>query len=173
MIVDRYILGPLSTNCYIIKKGNNCLVVDPACNSKTIIREISNLNLVGILITHYHFDHVGALENLQKHYNVPIFDYSTKHKNVENFDFEIIHNPGHSSDSVSFYFKEEKIMFVGDFIFRGTIGRTDLETGNMEEMLNSIEMIKKYNDDIILYTGHGDITNLGYEKINNSFFKEL
>ena len=72
---------------------------------------------------------------------------------------------------MSFYFKEENIMFVGDFIFKETIGRTDLETGNMEEMLKSIEMIKEYDDSIILYPGHGPLTTLGYEKLNNIYFK--
>ena len=80
--------------------------------------------------------------------NENIYDYNTKEFNVENFNFEIIHNPGHTSDSVTFYFKEENVMFVGDFIFKETIGRTDLETGNMIEMQKSINMIKKYDDNI-------------------------
>lgn len=171
MKIKRLILGPLSTNVYLIEKDNNCLIIDPACNSETIKREIGNLNLIGILITHYHFDHIGALENLKKYYNVPVYDYSTNEIDIESFDFDIIRNPGHTSDSVTFYFKNEKIMFVGDFIFKESIGRTDLETGNMEEMLKSIKMIKKYDDDIILYPGHGDSTTLGYEKLNNTYFK--
>lgn len=170
MIVKRLILGPLSTNGYLIIKDNNCLIVDPAYNFEIIKKEIGNLNLNGILITHYHFDHIGALEQLKQNYNVPVYDYRTNDINVENFDFEIIHNPGHTSDSVTFYFKEENIMFVGDFIFKETIGRTDLETGNMFEMQRSLNMIKKYNDNIILYPGHGDSTTLGYEKVNNIYF---
>ena len=170
MIIKRLVLGPLSTNCYLIIKDNDCLIVDPADNVEIIKKELNNFNLVGILITHYHFDHIGALEELKKHYNVPIYDYSNNNINVENFHFEIIHNPGHTSDSVTFYFKDEKIMFVGDFIFKETIGRTDLDTGNMLEMQVSLNMIKKYDDDIILYPGHGESTTLGYEKVNNVYF---
>lgn len=170
MIVKRFILGELSTNVYLIQKDNECLIVDPACNFEFIKQIIGDLKLVGILITHYHFDHIGALNELQKYYNVSVFDNNNDLNNLSNFSFEIIHNPGHSSDSVSFYFKEEKMMFVGDFIFKDTIGRTDLETGSMEEMLKSLDMIKKYDDDITLYPGHGDITTLKQEKLNNIYF---
>jgi len=170
MKVKKLILGPLQTNTYIIEKNGKCLIVDPAYDFNTIKSEIGNLNLVGILITHYHFDHIGALDELIKYYNVPIYDY--KSNNSSSFYFEIIHNPGHTSDSVTFYFKKKQIMFVGDFIFKETIGRTDLETGNMEEMLKSIDMIKKYDNDIILYPGHGSSTTLGYEKTNNFYFKK-
>ena len=170
MIVKKLVLGPLSTNCYLIIKDSNCLIVDPADNIETIKKELTSLNLIGILVTHYHFDHIGALEELKQHYNVPIYDYSTDNINVENFDFKIIHNPGHTSDSVTFYFKNEKIMFVGDFIFKETIGRTDLETGNMLDMQESLNMIKKYDDDTILYPGHGESTTLVYERHNNVYF---
>ena len=170
MIIKRLILGPLSTNCYLIIKDNNCLIVDPADNVEIIKKELTDLNLIGILITHYHFDHIGALEELKKYYNVPIYDYRTDNINVENFGFEIISNPGHTTNSVTFYFKDEKIMFVGDFIFKETIGRTDLETGNMIDMQKSLNMIKKYADNIILYPGHGENTTLGYEKVNNIYF---
>lgn len=171
MIVRKLILGPLSTNCYLIIRDNNCLIVDPAYDFDTIKKEIKDLNLIGILVTHYHFDHIGALNSLKQNYNVPIYDYNTKEFNVENFNFEIIHNPGHTSDSVTFYFKEENVMFVGDFIFKETIGRTDLETGNMIEMQKSINMIKKYDDNIVIYPGHGESTTLEYEKLNNVYFK--
>lgn len=171
MIVKRLILGPLSTNCYLIIKDNKCLIVDPADNIEIIKKELKCLNLVGILITHYHFDHIGALEQLKQYYNVPIYDYNKDNINVEKFNFDIIHNPGHTNDSVTFYFKDEKIMFVGDFIFKGTIGRTDLETGNMFDMQTSLNTIKKYDNDILLYPGHGESTTLGYEKFNNIYFK--
>ena len=171
MIVKRYVLGELANNVYLVQKGDECLIVDPACNFDFIKSIIGGLKLVGILVTHYHFDHIGALGELKKHYNTSIFDNNNDLNTLENFDFEIIHNPGHSSDSVSFYFKEEKCMFVGDFIFKGIIGRTDLETGSMEEMLKSLDAIKKYDDNILLYPGHGDITKLGYEKLNNIYLK--
>ena len=61
-------------------------------------------------------------------------------------------------------------MFVGDFIFKGSIGRCDLPTGSMEEMKKSLERIKEYKDDILIYNGHGEDTTLGAEKANNPYF---
>ena len=65
----------------------------------------------------------------------------------------------------------ENNMFVGDFIFKNSIGRTDLEGGNEEDMKKSIEKIRQYSDEITLYPGHGQKTDLGEEKKNNLFFQ--
>lgn len=64
-------------------------------------------------------------------------------------------------------------MFVGDFIFRLGIGRWDLPTGNIKDMLLSIEKIKKYPNDITIYPGHGESTTLGYEKENNEYLCQI
>ena len=65
--------------------------------------------------------------------------------------------------------KEDKVMFIGDFIFKESIGRCDLPTGSLQEMNNSIEKLLKLDDDITLYTGHYDTTTLGYERTNNPY----
>ena len=62
-------------------------------------------------------------------------------------------------------------MFTGDFLFFNTIGRCDLEGGDEQEMLESIEKIKEYEDDIVVYPGHGPSTVLGREKVYNPYFK--
>ena len=92
-----------------------------------------------------------------------------KNYKIENFSFDVIYTFGHTSDSVTYYFKEEKIMFTGDFIFKNSIGRTDLG-GNSNDMKNSINKIKKYSDNIKIYPGHGDTTSLIDEKANNVYF---
>ena len=86
------------------------------------------------------------------------------------FKFETIITKGHKDDCITYYFRDNQMMFVGDFIFKGSIGRCDLEGGNYDEMLKSIELIKKYDDDIKVYPGHGDETTLLYEKQNNPYF---
>ena len=73
-------------------------------------------------------------------------------------------------DSVSFYFYDDKAMFVGDFVFLDSIGRCDLDGGNFSLMRESINKIKTYSNDIMLYPGHGSKTLLGYEKENNYYF---
>ena len=169
--IKRIITGNLEENCYILVNNQNALVIDPGDDFHLIKEELKNLNLIGILITHYHFDHVGALSNLLEYKKVPIYDYNLEEKkyNIKNFEFEIIKTKGHKEDSVTFYFKNELIMFTGDFIFKGTIGRTDLDGGNMKEMQESIEKIKRYNKEIILYPGHGELTTIE-EEINNNYF---
>jgi len=169
--IKRIITGDLLENCYILVEDNNVLVVDPGSDIEKILKEIKNYNLVGILITHYHFDHVGVLNDLIKYREVPIYNFkSDKNINIDNFSFEIIKTPGHTSDSVTFYFKKYNTMFTGDFIFKRTIGRTDLETGSFTEMKKSIEKIKNYDANIILYPGHGDDTTLEEEIKYNYFF---
>lgn len=172
MIVETLVLGELDTNCYLLRKDNKVIVIDPADEVDKIINKIGNDKLVGIIIPHNHFDHVGALKKLKKHFNAKVYDKNNlneKEYDIEDFNFKIIYTPGHTDDSISVYFEKEKIMFVGDFIFKNSIGRTDLG-GNMKDMINSISMIKKYND-VTIYPGHGEITDIESEKYNNYYFK--
>lgn len=151
MQIKNIKVGPLETNCYILNNGNGCIVIDPGDDYNNIIREIGTNTLKFILVTHYHDDHIGALEKLSKNYNAPIYDYNNleeKKYNIDGYNFEVIYTPGHKSDSISIYFYEYNFMFTGDFLFKGTIGRTDLETGSMEDMEHSLIKISKYRDTI-------------------------
>ena len=160
MKIDRVIVGPLETNCYIISKDNKCLVIDPGDEYERIKSAIGDKKILGVFITHYHFDHIGALNYFDKKLILNKSNLEEKEYNIDNFNFEIIYTPGHKEDLICIYFKEEKIMFTGDFIFKGAIGRTDLEGGNPIDMINSLNKIKKYNKDIIIYPGHGESTTL-------------
>lgn len=175
MKIKKIVTGSLEENCYILINDNDCLVIDPGDDFYKIKEEIKDLNLLAILVTHHHFDHVGALSELLNYKNVQIYDYNLEEKEhkINKFKFDIIKTPGHTNDSITFYFKEENVMFTGDFVFKGTIGRTDFPTGDMDTMLDSIEKIKKYDKNIILYPGHGDDTTIDYEINNNYFFNNL
>ena len=184
MIIKKIETGFLKENCYILIKNNNALIIDPGDDYELIINEINNYNIVGILITHAHFDHIGALSELVEKYNVPIYynnenseiNYDSvitieeKKYSISDFKFEVIYTKGHRNDLCTFYFYDDNVMFTGDFIFRGTVGRTDLEYSDPNEMKKSIEKIKKYGDDIVIYPGHGEDTTIGYEKENNVYF---
>ena len=121
-------------------------------------------NVVEIIVTHHHFDHVGALDEIKKYFKLE--------ENVKSgmFNYEVIETSGHTSDSRSIYFKNEKVMFTGDFLFYRSIGRTDLDTGSDIDMIKSLEKISKYPDDIVIYPGHGPKTSLGKEKQNFKYY---
>ncbi len=85
-------------------------------------------------------------------------------------EFKIIHTPGHSPGSVCFVDEENKIIFGGDCVFKGSIGRTDLWKGDMDVLLDSINnKIFKYADDFTIYPGHYEETTIGEEKRSNPF----
>ena len=177
MEIKKIVTGALEENCYVLSKDGTCLIVDPGSDSKNIKELVGTDKIIGVLVTHAHFDHIGALRDfLNSNRRLKIFKKSnlTDMKEVEvgAFKFIPIMTPGHSSDSVTFYFKEDNAMFVGDFIFRDTVGRCDLPTGSSEEMDKSIKKIKTYDDSIALYPGHGDETTLGREKQYNLYFIE-
>lgn len=172
MKIEIVKVGYLEENCYIISKDDKCIVVDPGDEADRIISIIGNKQVLGILITHHHFDHIGAVEDIKNKYSVNVYDYSNLKEGIntiENFTFEVIYNPGHTNDSVSYYFKEDNCMFVGDFIFKSSIGRCDLG-GNILDMEKSISKLKELKENIILYPGHGDSTTLDIEKENNPYF---
>lgn len=160
MNIKTIVVGQLQENCYIIENNNKCIIIDPGDEASKIIDNII-YPVVGILITHYHFDHVGALEILKEKYNIEENNF-----NIKDFNFEVINTPGHTSDSKTFYFKADDVMFVGDFIFKNSIGRMDLPTGSKKDMKKSLDMIFKYPEDTIIYPGHGDSTTLKNEKEN-------
>lgn len=172
MKVERVETGYLKENCYVISIGNQLLVIDPGDDFLKIKSLIGNRKVLGVLITHYHFDHVGALQEVMDLYKVPVIDYrSNKSQSIGPFKFEIIKTPGHKEDCVTYYFKDDEIMFVGDFIFKDSIGRCDLDGGNVSDMKKSIDKIKKYDKKIVMYPGHGDKTSLEYELKNNIYMK--
>jgi glyoxylase-like metal-dependent hydrolase (beta-lactamase superfamily II) len=189
MNIEKIVVGTLEENCYLIIKDNNLLIVDPGDEFNKIKEKIDSLNkkVVGVLITHAHFDHIGALEEVLKEYNTNLYynnvnneisyekliDLEEKEYNIENFNFKTIFTSGHRNDLVTYYFYEENIMMTGDFLFRLSIGRTDLEYSNYDDMIKSINKIKKYDDEIIIYPGHGPYSTLGFEKENNMYLKEI
>ena len=160
MEINKVVVGMLETNCYILKKNNKCLVIDPGDEHDKIEKIIGNNEVVGVIITHYHFDHIGALNKFDETIILDRHNLEEKEYNISNFKFDVIYTPGHKEDSITIYFKEDKIMFTGDFIFKGAIGRTDLKGGNDIDMINSLNKIDKYDKDIIIYPGHGDKTTL-------------
>lgn len=176
MKIDIIKVGELQTNCYMLSIDNDVLLIDPGDEYEKINNKIKNKNLVGILITHRHFDHVGALNELINNYNAKVYDFNNlkeEEYKINNFKFKVIYTKGHTDDSITFYFYEDNVMFCGDFLFKDSIGRCDFGNSSIQEMKKSIDKIRKYEDNIVLYPGHGPKTVLGYEKENNYFFNNM
>ncbi len=93
---------------------------------------------------------------------------------VGNLRFKILHCPGHTRGHVVFAEETEKAVFVGDCLFEGSIGRTDLPGGNFEQLMDSINTkILPLGDNFTVYSGHGSETTIGREKATNPFLTGL
>ena len=150
MEIKSVVTGFLDENCYVLINNGKCLIIDPG-DEYHKIKKIVDDNKV-----------LGVRSNLEE-----------KEYEIGDFKFQCIFTPGHSKDSVTFYFKDSNAMFDGDFIFKESIGRCDLPGGSEKEMKDSLRKILEYNNDIKLYPGHYQDTTLGYEKENNAFIKEM
>lgn len=201
----RLELGPIGTNCYILYEQNNGVIVDPGGDSDEIIDTLTSLEVApeAILLTHAHFDHIGAVEKIRNYYQIPVYlhdaewewpetptlngsayfpvgtvtagpaDHRLKEGELllQHFRFEVKHTPGHSPGSVSFINHENKLAISGDALFKQGIGRTDLAGGNMEELLASIEeKLFSLSGEFLVLPGHGPVTKIGDERVNNPFF---
>ena len=176
MNVKRVVNGFLEENCYIVTNDKDeCLVIDPGSEGERIIDfiKMSGSKVLGILVTHYHFDHIGALEQLMSAFEIDkVIDYKSEGKcALGDFEFEVILNFGHTLDSASFYFEKEKVIFTGDFIFKDTIGNYNKE--DEEEMIRSLKAFVNMPGDIIIYPGHGKSTSTTYEVNNNPYLRGL
>lgn len=84
--------------------------------------------------------------------------------------FKALHVPGHSPGSVAFYFEDEGCVFVGDVLFKGSIGRTDLPKGDYATLIRSIQnRLLPLPDSTVIYSGHGPTTTIAEEKANNPY----
>lgn len=174
MEIKKVITGVLDENCYVLIKNNTAIIIDPGDDYLDIKEAIGENKVLAVLITHSHFDHIGALRNFLTKRSIKIFKKSSleeKEYTIGDFKFKCIYTPGHSKDSVSFFFEENNCMFVGDFVFKESIGRTDLPGGDNNDMKESLNKLLTFNESITLYPGHDDETTLKYEKEHNPYLK--
>lgn len=169
MKIEKVSVGYLKTNCYVLGKDDEVLVIDPGDEGEKIIELINGRRVVGIIITHHHFDHIGALEFVKEKTGAQVYDISSlkegKNK-IGSFEFSCLLTKGHKEDEISLYFEKDNALFCGDFIFKDSIGRWDLPGGSIEDMKKSIEFILSFPLDMQIYPGHGEPTTLKAEKDN-------
>lgn len=172
MKIERFVCGYLEENAYLlINETNEALLIDPG-SEKEIDKYIEDnkISLKAILITHYHFDHTGALDYFKEKYNTKVYDINNVGLNkISGFIFDVYETKGHTDDSCSFYFEEINSLFTGDFLFKESIGRYDFENSSFQDMMKSIDWVKTMHESVKVYPGHGEETNLKYEFNHNEF----
>lgn len=198
MEIMRFSLGNLKSNCYILSEADKAIIIDPGYESDDVIRYIikQNLTLEAIYITHGHFDHVGGVKQLKDQFNctvyAPIKDkiwmgkssynqlgyeipVDTWVKDGDTFEaigllFTIYETPGHSEGST--VLSVDHILFSGDTLFYQSIGRTDIPLSDPQAIYRSVKRIYQlFDEDIMVYPGHGRTTDIGHEKKFNPFVR--
>ena len=188
-----YILSNDNKEAIIIDPGLGFDLIDGYLKSE-------NLSPIAVLATHAHIDHIASANDCIKNYNIPFYicrgnsimldhydvmkgymhvdsekpqvshwiEETDKKLTVGSFKFNVNYNPGHSPGCMSF--EIDSLIFCGDLIFKGSIGRTDLQTSNPAHMEKSLEMfVNSFDVNSTLLPGHREITTLDYELKTNPF----
>ncbi len=207
MIVKQVELSDiLVTNAYfyIDETTKHGFLIDPGAEAEKLLAiiEDNGWTIEKILLTHGHFDHIGAVEEIYRALKVPYFahpeaqayltdsqlnlsayfgnpiilnnaQYITDHNVMLSSNpevkLEVISTPGHTQDAVVYYDAANHIAFVGDTIFKNSIGATHFPGGDMSQLLQSIKQkVLTLPDDTVLYSGHSESTTVAAEKKNFS-----
>lgn len=202
----KLVVGQLQENCFILFDENkDAFVVDPGGSSENIIEAIekNSLNIKYILLTHGHFDHVGAVAALVEKYKAPVY-LSKKDRaflespkevrasafgmQIEAADVDVFVKDG---DEIPFSggtikvietpghtlgsvcYLFENYLFAGDTLFNGSIGRTDFPESDHSLMVESLKKLKKLDDEIYVLSGHGPESQMSYEKMTNPYLRQV
>lgn len=194
------------SNTYLVGNENEFVIIDPSVDIRNILyiirKSFSKSKLVGIVLTHGHYDHFVSIEEVQKQFSVPVYiskEDLPKLTNLNlscgfffgltslpkinniiplqqdlklgNLNFKVINTPGHTSGSVCL--KIEDALFTGDTLFNDGVGRTDLPTGNVNKLNESLKLLMKMDESLKVYPGHGPSSTIGYEKNYNYYYNYI
>ena len=188
-------LGAYQTNCYIIhdEASTSCCVIDPGYEADLVLSKLDPLGLTleAILLTHGHFDHVGAVKELAAETGCavylhpedltmppmmtagPLYYTNTYAEgtrlSLAGLDIAVLHTPGHTPGSVCLLV--ENTIFSGDTLFQGSCGRTDLPGGDWATITKSLHRLAALEGNFWVYPGHGGSTTLRDEKRYNPYMR--
>jgi hydroxyacylglutathione hydrolase len=207
MDIRGFTVGPVQENTWIARRDDaaQALLIDPGDEPDRLTDAIAALGVTieAILITHCHFDHVGAVAPLARATGAPVhcpagevqwlehivafpgvgpYEGYTPEKTVSGgdrlqlagFDIDVLSTPGHSPDHVTYSIAGEQVIFSGDVLFQSSIGRTDLPGSDHATLMRSIAtLLDTLPDDTRVIPGHMGTTTLGRERATNPFLREL
>ena len=207
MIIKKLVVGPLEENSYVVadEVSKEAVVIDPGDEPDRImdIIESNGFNVRAVICTHGHFDHVGAVGDINKATGARVMMHKDESEtygmakdqaafwgyNVDDLPeperflkdgdeikvggmvFRVMHAPGHSPGGICLY--GEGVLFSGDTMFQGSIGRTDFPGGSIDRLRESFKRLIELPVDTRVYSGHGPETTIGREKRENFFMSEL
>ena len=202
MLIKALPLGAYETNCYIVtdEKTLECAVIDPGADAGCLLDylESNRLTVRFVLLTHAHFDHVGAVPQLLEETDAVLFMHKSDDRaaiggssgemfcapegtqyfsegdqiSVGGLTFSVLETPGHTPGSVCFLCTDaggDRVLFSGDTLFRDSCGRTDFLLGSTEDMFRSLKRLAEMPGDCEVYPGHGFSTTLDRERAVNYF----
>jgi glyoxylase-like metal-dependent hydrolase (beta-lactamase superfamily II) len=197
MLIETFTIGGLSTNCYVVssRETKDAILIDPGLDlifeADPIFDYIAEAGLkVNLIVnTHGHSDHINGDAIFQEKYNVPICIHRLDAASLavlENMNFpptvlldegsliqfgneslKVMHTPGHTPGSICLV--GERLVFTGDTLFAGGIGRTDFPGGSDSDMQASLQKLQSLPDYFLIYPGHGPTSIIGEEKRVNPF----
>ena len=188
-------LGAYQTNCYLVwgEDSDTCVVIDPGYAPDTVLDAAKKLGkkISAILLTHGHFDHVGAVRDIAAETDCSVYlcehDLSMPAQmtagplyytnlyaegdfvELAGLSFKVLHTPGHTPGSVCLM--SENVIFSGDTLFWGSCGRTDLPGGSWSTIRVSLKRLADLPGDYEVYPGHGDATRLSFERKMNPYMQ--
>ena len=188
-------LGLYQTNCYIVHNSGSsaCCVIDPGYEAEKILNKVQSLGLTGeaILLTHGHFDHVGAVAEIAAETDCAVYisaaDLSLSpmitngrlyytdtypasgRVTAAGIPWTVLPTPGHTPGSVCLICGD--VMFSGDTLFCGSCGRTDLPGGNSADILASLKKLAALPGNYRVCPGHGSSTELNWERDSNPYMQ--
>ncbi|MDR0953206.1 MAG: MBL fold metallo-hydrolase [Elusimicrobiota bacterium] len=195
MKVYTIVVGKLPNCTYVIENDGAAILIDPAWDLEKIyeILETQKLTPKAALFTHGHYDHLTNASKLLEHFNIPAYIEQAdeemsglpvkylktfkgdQEKEIAGLKIKFLHTPGHSPGSTCYY--TEGLLFSGDTLFPGAVGRTDLPGSDNAQMQRSLERLSKLPPDTIVYSGHpygsdgGAATTIGKEVKTNPFMR--
>lgn len=184
--------GLYETNTYILydEQTKNAVITDPGAEPERILGELDRLglHLMAVLLTHGHFDHVGATEAIREATDCKIYVHPMEltmpaymraglcytdtydegdEVSFDSLHFKVLHTPGHSPGSVTLV--TDGMLLCGDTLFCGSCGRTDSPGGSWEQLTQSLRRLGELEGDYLVCPGHGDSTTLQRERRGNVF----